>query len=132
MAVSFLGVNPLSCRTLRVPRDKPCRSGEWPFRYQSYDCSEYNCELTRRREWNSRQGVPTKGTARASLDRRSSTRDWLVSARPVSAFPFLLVVGYAIVRAPTCWPRPALKGFAMQFPTKTKPLIWGAVGGAVA
>jgi len=28
-------------------------------------------------------------------------RDWLVLARPVSAFPFLLVVGYAIVREPT-------------------------------
>jgi hypothetical protein len=28
-------------------------------------------------------------------------RDWLVPARLVSAFPFLVVVGYAIVRAPT-------------------------------
>jgi hypothetical protein len=31
----------------------------------------------------------------------ASMRDWLVPARPVSAFPFLLVVGYAIVRAST-------------------------------
>jgi hypothetical protein len=42
---------------------------------------------------------PNYQIARASLNRRSSTRDWLVSARPVSAFPFLLAVGYAIVRA---------------------------------
>jgi hypothetical protein len=25
-----------------------------------------------------------------------------------------------------------MKGFTMQFPTNTKPMIWGAVGGAVA
>jgi hypothetical protein len=28
-------------------------------------------------------------------------RDWLVPARPDSAFPFLLIVGYAIARAST-------------------------------
>jgi hypothetical protein len=43
-----------------------------------------------------------------------------------------LIVGYAIARAPTCWPRSGLERICMQFPTKTKPMIWGAVGGAVA
>jgi|SRR5690242_3148751 alpha/beta superfamily hydrolase len=27
---------------------------------------------------------------------------------------------------------PAMKGFAMRFPTNTKPLVWGFIGGAVA
>ena len=59
-------------------------------------------------------------------------RDWLVPARPVSAYLFLLVVGSAMVRARPDGRAPAPKGFAMKFPTNTKPLAWGAVGGAVA
>src|SRR6266446_7758201 len=54
------------------------------------------------------------------------------TARPVSAFPFQLIVGKrSCVRRPD-GRAPAMKGFAMQFPTNTKPLVWGGVAGAVA
>jgi pimeloyl-ACP methyl ester carboxylesterase len=43
-----------------------------------------------------------------------------------------LIVGDAVERAPVEWPHPGHERIHMQFPTYTKPLVWGFIGGAVA
>ena len=47
-------------------------------------------------ELNSRQEVPATDITRASLDRRSPLRDWLLPPVLFPSFLFLLIVGYAI------------------------------------
>jgi hypothetical protein len=58
-------------------------------------------------------------------------RDRLVPFVSFSLFLVSLIIGRAILRAPSCGPL-APKGYSMQFPTNTKPMVWGAVVGAAA